>query len=234
MLLQSPRAGLDTEFYEVDFESKLETIQHRAQVHVWSVALPDAVRGMDPRGFSHCNSYVLPGEALIFFKQWLESERNVKYTHHAPAEEHPIYHSTQGQVQCRGLVDTLSWARWACPERHPYPGFGLKPLVREFLGREPVGEYATVFSEPVYRECAVKSCSCGLDKCRKRKLPDHAKVESTVRVLDKQRKLVPLRSIVAGHSLWPTLVEYSGADAEYSYQLADYLRDKIKARPLCL
>jgi hypothetical protein len=221
------KLGLDSEFSEVDFNAS-QTVPHRGQVVFWSMAFGTGVQS--PLGFEQSDSVLFPAEALPVFRGLLESEVHLKYAHNAGSEYHAIF-NTSG-IRTAGLVDTLSWARWALPNRHPTPGYTAKSLAVDILRREIVGSYKEVMSEPAYVEKLVKVCVCGKEKCTRKKLPDHEKIQRTTTV-ERGTRLILLRDMSLRHERFPLFSRYAREDAEIAFELGSYLQDRVTSKPFC-
>lgn len=143
-------------------------------------------------------------------------------------------------IQVAGLVDSLALARWRWPERvAPGPGYDLKTLAREMLGRRPLGSFEDLFSRPrisIHRKLVREStCACGTLGCRLRR-EGHEKEKrewyEEYPVELKSTELIPLPEIVPGHPKWETLVEYAREDAEWALELYDLCKRQPAAREL--
>lgn len=219
--------GLDTEFYGLDVRK--QSCVGLARVHVWSVAVRTG--SVSPLGFARARGWVLPVAALDHpeIRALLEDETIWKCVHNQPVDDHAIHNHG---VNLRGCVNTLGLARWMWPGLVTAGGFGLKNLMVMKLRRNPVCEYIDVVNDEreiqVLKTKAVKvtRCSCGAEKCKKRKPAEqHTKmkvveiVSELVTKIDKYQH--PLESIVPDHKRWELLVRYAGEDAVAALEVAE-------------
>lgn len=191
-------------------------------VTLWSIAGYN--KKESPRGYALATGYVLPTEALETFRPLLESHSVVKHCHNAPADTRAI-HDTSGIVLGKTHC-TLQFSRVALPGLDSY---GLKPLACSVLGKgyrpgfsEVMGYDDVVRTERVVKS---KSCACGVEKCRKRLLPMHAKTTvGTVVVTEKPvRKEYKPSEMHPQHERWDKWVAYAMEDAVDALELASYL-----------
>lgn len=148
----------------------------------------------------------------------LEDPAIKKAVHNQPVDDHAMHNHG---VALAGCVNTLGLSRWAWPELVTMGGFGLKNLMFVKLRREPIAEYEDVVSDTRMitvsreRKRKVTDCSCGVEKCRKRK--GHEKTKRTfVESYQVEKQEVfqhPLESIDKSHQRWDLLVRYAAEDA---------------------
>jgi hypothetical protein len=220
--------GFDTEFAGVDIkhESVLAASgRPRAGVHVWSLGL--LTKTISPRGNRKAMGVVLPGEALHHphIRGILTDPDIVKLAHNAPVDAHAV--DVTAGYRPVSLVNTLSQARWVLPGLKERGGFGLKNMM-PLVGREPFAEYKVLMKEILRWEVGKvrvrKVCSCGVEKCLKRK--GHTKSLEEWTEYSMHEKVVPvdLFDVVPGHPLWLPLLVYAGEDAEAAPEIWDFLR----------
>ncbi len=234
-------AGLDTEFYgfrggqePAGVESfdvrKASCAGGRTRVHVWSVAIKRWPHTLHPRGYYLSDAAVLPAAALEHpgLRGWLESPAQ-KVVHNLSVDDHSLFNHG---IQLNGAINTLSLARWVWPHRARGAGYALDTLGVDLLGAGKTEDYSQLFSEEVeetvrVKETRTKHCSCGVEKCRKRKPeeftePDgefwvrqHRKEEVVTQepVLRMVKRDIPLESVIPGHPRWERAVAYAAKDA---------------------
>lgn len=218
-------AGLDTEFYGVDpnsegrpeFDVRKESCAGgRTRVHLWSVAVKRYPHVLHPRGYHLADGAVFLSDALDHprLRRWLESPA-IKVVHNLTVDAHSL---ANHNVVLGGAVNSLSRARWAWPERARGSGYSLDVLGSELLGVGKTEHFEELFSEEVevlarIKRTEVKVCSCGEAGCRKRKGHEKMVEVTEEKVMKKERRRIPLESVVPGHPLWERAVAYSARDA---------------------
>lgn len=215
-----PAVGFDTEFQD-------------GKVTFWSLAIPRST-GVGAFGYVPARGYVLPAEALVFFRPLLESPSTVKWAHNAVADTRVVFDST-GIIMVN-TQDTLSWARVARPG---LPAYGLKQLAGMLLGKRRRPTYAEVLGylkkEERTKTTKRKLCSCGVKGCKKRLGHVRSVIEESL-VVTKEVPAEYLHSELApGHPAWDAWIAYAMEDAIDALELADYLNragDKLKHHPL--
>ena len=111
-------------------------------------------------------------------------------------------------------------------------GYRLKPLAIDLLGKKHRDEYKDIVQATQTRSQWVAgpaSCACGVDKCKKRSLPAHAKTRDLVEKLTEYQAFYQLEDIVPGHPHWEKLLEYAGADAVDALELDELCWLRIAA-----
>lgn len=212
--------GWDTEFTGVDFDAG-ENCVGRSVLDVWSIGLYTGE--LHPRGYERAKGFVLPAEALAFFKDLLEDESVKKAAHNSTVDVHTAFNAG---VDVRGVVDTLHLCRFAFPGRFRY---GLDALAREFLDEQKFTSYTELCSIPkhVEKEFKVRYCSCGVEGCRKRK--GHEKVDAIeTRLVEQGTILIPISMITPGTPRWPLKRKYAAQDAVLALGLLDFTMRKLK------
>lgn len=203
--------GLDTETYGHDVAASSPAF--RAKIHVWSLSF--FTKQVSPRGFRQARGAVLPKSALDYapLRSLLTSPDIRIVAHNTRHDQHALA-NIGINIALADVVDTLELARLVWPERAMdfRLGFTLKALATDLLGKPKrelyrdvtSGQEVTVSHKPV-------GCACGDAACRKRKLPEHAKL------LGKVEKLRPvqyqLEGILPGHPNWERLLAYAADDA---------------------
>ena len=214
--------GIDSEFDGVDF-SDGDNCVNRSKLDVWSIALFDG--GLHPRGYSTARGVVLSSSVLPVFREVLSNVNIKKYAHNSTVDVHTF--NNHG-VDVLGVVDTLSLARWTFPERILY---GLDVLSREFLDQSKFTSFKELCGEPIFEERPIeyKTCSCGVERCRKRK--GHTKnVEIVMEMVDTGKiSTVPISSITPEHTRWRMKLDYAAQDAVLSLCLGDYCNRKLRS-----
>lgn len=216
-LLNQRDVGLDTE--GMGFKTP-----GPKRVTVWSVAGFNGKQS--PRGYSLATGYVLPAVALETFKPLLLSRTVTKWLHNAPADTRAI-HDTAGIV-LQAAKCTLQYTRVAIPDLDSY---GLKPLACKILGKPYRPGFADIMA---YERTDLKStwvttktCACGEAGCRKRKLPMHAKTETTEELVTESivKAEYTAEDMHPGHERWDKWVDYALEDAVDALELASYLNN---------
>lgn len=234
-------AGLDSEFYNVAIRS--QSCVARSRLHLWSVAINRWPLQLHPRGYYLADAAVLGADALEHagLRQWLESD-TPKCIHNLPVDAHTFANSG---IVVGGAINTLARARFVYPERargYPEPpGFDLDGLGADILGigktedgwvtedwwrkhgrpKDPA-VFVRIIEEQVVRRERAKVCSCGVEKCRKRKGHERP-VRECVETVRKWGGYIPLEEVVPGHERWERAVAYAARDAV----LALYLNDRM-------
>lgn len=213
--------GLDSEFDGVDFDNGDNCVL-RSVLDVWSIALFDG--GLHPRGYSTSKGVVLSRSVLPVFADILGDVNVKKYAHNSSVDVHTF---NNDGVDVLGVVDTLQLARFTFPERFKY---GLDDLGKEFLDIGKFISFKELCTEPVIEEriVEVKTCSCGIEGCRKRK--GHTKtVEEILEPYEtKKRVRIDIGTIKPGDYRWNTKLEYAAQDAVIALCLGDYCNRKLK------
>jgi DNA polymerase I-like protein with 3'-5' exonuclease and polymerase domains len=212
--------GFDTEFTEVDFNAG-ENCVGRSVLDVWSIGLYTGE--LHPRGYEKAKGFVLPSEALSFFKTLLEDESIKKPAHNSTVDVHTCYNAG---VDVRGIIDTLHLCRFVFPGRFKY---GIDALSREFLDEQKFTSYGELCSIPkhVEKEVTVRRCECGVDGCRKRK--GHTKYDTTETILIEQGTVeIPISMIQPGSPRWLQKKKYAAQDAVLALELYDFAVRKLK------
>jgi DNA polymerase I-like protein with 3'-5' exonuclease and polymerase domains len=212
--------GFDTEFTGVDFDAG-ENCVGRAQLDVFSIGL--FTGELHPRGYETAKGLVLPAEALPTFKALLEDESVKKAAHNSTVDVHTVHNRG---VDIRGVIDTLHLCRFTFPGRFKY---GLDALAREFLDEQKFTSYEELCTIPTFveKEVTVRRCSCGVDKCRKRK--GHEKIDSLETIMVEQgTTLIPISMITPGTPRWNRKKKYAAQDAVLSLELLDFAERKLK------
>lgn len=214
--------GLDTETYGHDIRKT--SAPYRARIHVWSLAV--LTPKLHPRGHHIAAGVVLPVVALDYppIREMLEDPTVKKVAHNAP---HDIHSMKNHDIEVRGWVDSLPWARVLLTDflRH-----GLKTLCC-LVGRR-LCKYKEVVSMLMDVPVNGRGCSCGVEGCKKKtsRKGVHERVD-VVRYVEKIVEL-PLETIVPGHALWLGLVEYAAEDAVVAIELFDYMSNVAAPSPL--
>lgn len=213
--------GLDSEFEGVDF-SKGDSCVNLAKIDVFSVAV--LTKKWNPRGFLEAKGSVLPREAIPYFKELLENPKIFKAAHNSNVDVHAFYNEG---VDCQGVVNTLSLARWIRPGRLTY---NLEDLSQDYLGRGKTESFKDIFViddiQLVNKPKKVKVCLCGTPKCRKRTFPEHHKWEELQDNFVEKKvgtKIIPLHTVRPGNVLWERYVSYALTDAVRAIELYDFL-----------
>lgn len=237
--------GLDTEFYNVD--PAKQSCFGRARIHVWSIAVRTSK--LDRRGYSVCRGWMLPAAALDYppLREVLEDSSIRKEIHNESVDKHS---AKNHKIEIRGARDTLNYAKWKRPELINLPGrFKLKNLMWALLRKKPVCTFKELVSDereiqvPYQKFRTVKGCcSCGVEKCNKRKptitmtpmgvkvvphLRTKSKEEFTAYRTKKEKFKHPLESIVPGHPRFALLIKYTIEDAVCALQVAE-IADETK------
>lgn len=218
-------AGLDSEFYNVNVYK--ESCVARSRIHVWSVAVHRWPLVLHPRGYYAADSAVLPAAALEHqgLRRWLESTAP-KVVHNLAVDDHSF---ANAGVSLGGTINTLARARFCFPERARGAGFDLDGLGTDILGvgktedgwcsedtwrkrGKPLDPaiFVRIVQEKVTRLEKSKTCSCGVEKCRKRK--GHERPEIEVAEVKLRFEKIPLEEVVPGHERWERLVAYAARD----------------------
>lgn len=217
--------GLDSEFYGVDLKAG-ESCIGRSRVHVWSIALFDG--GYSPRGYRTARGYTLPAAALEVFRPILTNPAVQKYAHNSNVDVHSIFNTAS--IDVLGVVNTLSLVRWMVPGRLKY---GLDIICSELLGFGKFASFDEVCSRPRMVEETYKECSCGVEKCRKRK--GHDKVDRTRMVPHPTlRDEIPLESIIPGHENFGLLIDYAAQDSVGALCLGDFCNELAKEQTIII
>lgn len=209
--------GLDTETYGHDV--KTSSPAYRAKIDVWSVAV--RTPELSPVGYHVAAGAVLPVDALPYFKELLEDELVWKVLHNARHDRHSL--ANHG-VQLRGVRDTLERARLLFPGLED--GFALKPLRVSVLrksSRDTFKDVTAPLVRQVWTTHPVKTCACGTAGCKKRSLPDHAKLTSDVQTVKEVTEPCPIESVIPGHPRWAMKCDYAGDDAVDGLELDEML-----------
>lgn len=211
------RIGFDTEFYDVEIGKY--SVLGRAKVHFASLAWNNGSGRFHPRGFTIPSAAVVSREVVVGcqrFREAFENPRFVWLAHNAPVDAHTF--KNEG-INIANVVNTLTLARWTWPSRARSTftggGFGLDALGKDVLGEGKLASFDEVFSEVrhIITSVPTRVCACGVEGCRKRRLPEHQKSEG---VRDEEKDVVvsvPLRDVGPGHRLFPTAVRYAAQDA---------------------
>lgn len=217
-------AGLDSEFYGLDIR-KQSCAGGQSKLHLWSVAINRFPLQLHPRGYYAADAAVFTADAIEHrgLREWLKSDAP-KCVHNLSVDDHTFYNSG---ITLGGAINTLARARWCFPERARGAGFALDDLGVDMLGAGKTEDFKTLFSEE-YIEVTektrkVKGCSCGVEKCRKRKGHEKIIKEEIERKERVKSRPVPLESVVPGHVLWERAVAYAARDA----LLALWLNDRL-------
>ena len=217
-------AGADTEFYDVDIRQ--QSCVARSKVHLISVAIKRWPHVLHPRGFHVADAAVFLAPVLEFgpFRRWLESSVP-KVIHNLGVDWHSL--RNHGVIP-GGCVNSLARARWVFPERARGRGFSLDSLGVDLLAAGKTESFAELFSEEVEEVVRTKTvttvtCSCGVEKCRKRKGHEKTSTVSSLPIYKRSRKSVPLQDVVIGHSLWERAVAYAARDAVLALNLSDLI-----------
>ncbi len=213
--------GLDSEFEGVDFSSGQSCV-NLAKIDVFSVAV--LTSKWHPRGYHEAKGCVLPKEAIPYFKDVLENPKILKAAHNSNVDVHAFYNAG---VDCQGVVNTLSLARWIRPGRLLY---NLDDLCYDYLGVGKADSFKDIFViddiQMVNKPKKVKVCLCGVEKCRKRTYPEHHKWEELRDNFVEKKvgtKTIPLHTVRPGHELWERYVKYALVDAIRAVELYDFL-----------
>jgi hypothetical protein len=151
-----------------------------------------------------------------------------------------------------GATNTLAWARFCLPERargfpEP-PGFDLDGLGADVLGigktedgwvsedwwrkhgkpKDPA-IFVRIIEEEVVRREKAKVCSCGVEKCRKRKGHERPVTEVREKVL-RWGGHIPLEEVVPGHERWERAVAYAARDSLIALYLSDRFEKMMDTR----
>jgi hypothetical protein len=225
--------GADTEFWGPDGYDvrKMSPAGGRAFVHLWSVAVKRHPLRLNPRGYHEADAAVMLVDSLEHppIRSWLESSAP-KVFHNLSVDFHSL--ANHG-VKIGGAVDSLEHSRWVWPGRARGPGFSLDSLGWDILGAGKTEDFADVFSveqEELVKMKTVKRtvCSCGVEKCRKRKGHEKSKLEEEVPVVKRVVKKIPLQSVVPGHSRWERAVAYAARDAVLALNLSDVISREMR------
>lgn len=235
-------AGLDSEFYNVAIRS--QSTVARSRLHLWSVAINRWPLQLHPRGYYLADAAVFGADALEHagLREWLESDAP-KCIHNLPVDAHTF--GNHG-IRVGGAINTLARARFVWPERargfpEP-PGFGLDDLGVDILGigkpedgwvsedwwrkhGKPADPavFVRIIEETVTRRVRAERCSCGEEKCRKRK--GHSRpVSEVTEVVRKWGGHIPLEEVVPGHPRRTRAEAYAARDA----LLGLYIGDRIE------
>lgn len=232
-------SGLDSEFYNVRVIQ--QSCVARSRIHLWSVAVNRYPLQLHPRGYYLGDAAVLGVDALEHprLRQWLESDAP-KLIHNLGVDAHSFGNHS---IVLGGAINTLAHARFCYPERargFPVaPGFDLDGLGSDVLGigktedgwvsedwwrkhghpRDPA-IFVRINEEEVLRREKAKVCSCGVEKCRKRKGHDRPVVERVEKVL-KWGGYIPLQEVVPGHERFDRAVAYAARDSLVALYLGD-------------
>lgn len=216
--------GFDTETY--GHNVKESSPAYRAKIHVWSIAFYTGQ--LHPRGYLLARGACLPAAALSCFKPVLESNDVLKVAHNKHHDEHGL--ENRG-IKLGKSEDTLDLVRLAYPERalDLTKGFKLKPLSYDLLGKPHRTEYDDVVNDELPESTwhEKKYCVCGEPKCRRRILPDHAKVSEPYEVVKWRKVVYPLEEIVPGHKHWELLWPYAMIDAVDALELRSLAMNKL-------
>jgi hypothetical protein len=215
--------GFDSEFEGEDLRTHSPVGNVRIQV--WSLAL--LTNQVTARGHRRAVGFTLPEAALhdVHIRGVLEDPDVIKVAHNAPVDIHATGNS---KVRARGVVNSLSAARFVLPGRVEGDGFGLKSMM-PLVGRHPVGEFKELFTlrellEIAHRKTR-KVCTCGVQGCKKRKGHERILEEWVEYTAVPKEREVPLSEILdvgPRHPLWALLIVYAAEDAEAAVEL--YLR----------
>lgn len=212
-------AGLDTETY--GHNVKESSPAYRAKIDVWSIAVLDPDAPIHPRGYQPGRAAVLPAAALDY-PAWRDvlADLAVEWVlHNAGHDKHSL--ENHG-IKLGRIWDTLEASRLLWPGLGSY---ALKPLRSALLGKperegfkELTASEKRTVTENVTKVQTFKICSCGVEKCKKKKPGwDHVKTEGTrtwVEPREKERTFaVPIESIGPGHPRWARKLNYAGDDA---------------------
>lgn len=233
-------AGLDTEFYGLGprghFDVRKEsTAGGRVGVHLWSVAIKRHPHKLTARGYHIADTAVLLADSLEHpgLRRWLESDAP-KVCHNLSVDQHAFAGSG---VVLGGAFNTLARARWVWPERARANGFSLDSLGLDLLGIGKTDSFVELFSEEVEEQVGVKiertkMCSCGVEKCRKRK--GHVKTEVVTEIpkMKMVTRRIPLETVFPGHRIWDRAVAYAARDAWLALAIQDRIdREMGKETP---
>ena len=220
-LLRQTVIGLDSEFYGVDF-SEGQSCVNLATIDVWSVAISSGV--CHPRRYHTAKGCVLPFDAIHYLHDVLVNPDIKKACHNSGVDRHAFLNAG---VRVKGIVNTLSMARWIVPGRETY---NLDDLSKDLLGSGKADSFQELFVrdkiELVNIPKKSKKCFCGLVGCRKRKFPHDTKIEVDIdNWVEKKtgKYIIPLYEVRPGHELWERYVKYAKVDAIRALELYDYL-----------
>lgn len=227
--------GADTEFYGADgvvFDIRKEsTAGRRVRVHMLSLAVKRAPHVLHPRGYHISDTAVLLVSALEHkgIRSWLESDAP-KVFHNLSVDSHAFLGSG---VSLGGAFNTLDRARWVWPHRARGAGYSLDSLGSDLLGVGKLASFTEVFGEWVdqyvrTKIIETKVCSCGVEKCRKRKGHEKSIVETAEKVFKKVWTTVPLEDVVPGHRMWSGAVAYAARDAWLALGVQDKIDQAMK------
>lgn len=238
-------AGLDSEFYNVEIRS--QSCVARSRLHLWSVAVHRWPLQLQPRGYYSADAAVLTADALEHrgLRQWLESAAP-KAVHNLAVDAHTFHNAG---VTVGGTFNTLARARFVWPERARGAGFDLDGLGADVLGigkTEPgwVSEdwwkkhgrpldpavFVRIDQEKILKRVKSLMCSCGVEKCRKRKGHERPVIEKEEVKL--HFNVIPLEEVVPGHERWERAVAYAARDALVALWLNDRMeREMSKGVP---
>lgn len=240
-------AGLDSEFYNVEIRS--QSCVGRSVLHLWSVAINRYPLQLHPRGYYLADAAVLTADALGHrgLRDWLESEAP-KCVHNLPVDAHTFHNAG---VLVGGAINTLARARFCWPERargFPVaPGFGLDDLGVDILGlgktedgwvsedwwkkhgrpKDPA-VFVRIREEILTKRRKSVTCSCGEEKCRKRKGHDRPIIE--VQEVKQHFEVIPLEEVVPGHERWERAAAYAARDALVALWLNDRMDQMMKQK----
>lgn len=225
--------GLDSEFEGVNFDAG-DSCVNRADIVVFSVGV--LTGQLHPRGYFRSVGSVLPVDALAepLVKELLEDPNVIKPAHNSNVDVHAFYNKG---VDCKGVVNTLSFARWVFPGRLTY---NLDDLGVDLLGEGKTESFFDLLRIPKYENipkqkiAKKKACACGEVGCRKRKPRDgviHDKTpyeEIEEYVIEKRVgwNFISQKEIIAdvNHPLRARYLAYAQRDATLAVSLYDYLR----------
>lgn len=167
----------------------------------------------------------MPPEALPYFADVLKSTAILKVAHNGRHDRHALENIG---YPTDGFVDTLDLVRLAYPERSldKTKGYRLKPLAKDLLAKPVRDEYDDIIMGVATVMEDSKICACGVEKCKLRKLPAHAK--STVQVPTEKAIEYALRDISPGHPHWLRLLDYAAADAVDALELYDLALRRLR------
>jgi hypothetical protein len=223
ILQQHKISGYDSEFDNVDVSS--ESCVGKSRLDVFSISVPTA--DIAPLGYPKTISWVFDGWLINYpsIKEWLENPEYTKCIHNAPVDYHTARNSG---VVIRGILNTLSMARWVYPERAALirGNYDLDSLCKWRCGIGKTLDFSDIFiydAEEEYEgEFIKKRClGCGVIGCRKRKEPHDRKEEVLVRetrtrTVKRVRPLSMVRRNGEYSHLFEDYVEYAATDSDLS------------------